>query len=263
MKLALSSAGEALEVDADDVGEGPALVLIHGGPGLDRRYFRPWFDALSATHRVVSWDLSQTGERSVSAWSRQLFLVMDALSIQTAHVLGHSFGVTVAAAAALDQPSRVRSLVLVSPPGLGSNQSQLAHVLSRGTRQQIAKFLGPVATTQSDFDEHWRTMLPLYFADAGSPHIPGLAAMSVDFEVFKDGVASLEEMNLATKLALIETPALVCGGAHDWLSDAEVVAGWVARMPNASKQVFTRSAHFTFMEEHPLFVSVLRAFLGP
>ena len=262
VKLALTSREGCPEVDLDDLGDGPALVLIHGGPGLDRSYFRPWFDAMAVTRRVVSWDLSRTCERSVSAWSRELFGVMDALSIETADVLGHSFGATVAVAAALEESARVRSLVLVSPPSLGPNRNQLAHVLSRGTREQIAGFVGFRATTQAAFDAHWRLMLPLYFAQATSPHLEALSAMTVDLEVWKDGVASLDGATIASQLSRLAAPTLVCGGMHDWLSDADVIAGWTARLPNARQHVFSQSAHFAFMEEPELFLRVIRGFLA-
>ncbi len=262
MKLALTSSRQVREVDLDDGGEGPALVLIHGGPGLDRRYFRPWFDSLTDARRVVSWDLSRSGERSVDAWSREVFDVMDALSIERADVLGHSFGAAVAISSAVAEPARVRSLVLVSPPSLGPNETQLAHVLSRGTRAQIAAFLGPAATTQDAFDAHFRTMLPLYFANPSSTLAGPLRESSVDFDVFRAGVASLDATDIASRVERAEANTLVCVGAHDWLSDAQVAAGWTRRLRHSTTHVFSRSAHFPFMEEPELFLGVLERFLG-
>lgn len=262
MNLTLAARSGAREVEVDDLGSGPALVLVHGGPGLDRTYFRPWFDEMTRSHRVVSWDLSRTGERSVDAWSGELFEVMDALAIERADVLGHSFGTTVAALAALAEPDRVRSLALVSPPSLGPNENQLARVLARGTREQIATFLGPPAATQAAFDVHWRTMLPLYFADVRSPFATDLAARSVDLAVHREGVSSLDRSPLVLQLPRILSRTLVCCGEHDWLSDAAVMNGWRSRIPNAAGHVFERSAHFPFMEEPSAFFGVLRAFLA-
>src|SRR5205823_3981165 len=45
----------------DIVGNGPAVLAFHGGPGLDHRYFRPWLDPLGEAARMIFFDLRGHG----------------------------------------------------------------------------------------------------------------------------------------------------------------------------------------------------------
>jgi hypothetical protein len=45
----------------ETLGEGPAIVLLHGG-GLDRRVWDPQFALLAADHRVIRYDIRPFGK---------------------------------------------------------------------------------------------------------------------------------------------------------------------------------------------------------
>ncbi|MET7247968.1 alpha/beta hydrolase [Methylobacterium sp. EM32] len=104
-------------------GRGPALVLLHGNGSLIQDWLvSGLFEAAARTHRVIAVDRPGFGysERPRSRiWTptMQAGLIRGALhslGVDTATVLGHSWGAQVAVALALQDPARVRALVLES-----------------------------------------------------------------------------------------------------------------------------------------------------
>jgi 3-oxoadipate enol-lactonase len=101
----------------DEAGRGRAVILLHGA-FLDRHTWDLQMPALAAGHRAVRYDIRPFGESTVPDQPYRtiddLLALMDALQIERAHLVGHSFGGGVAIDFALAYPSRVASLVLVN-----------------------------------------------------------------------------------------------------------------------------------------------------
>jgi 3-oxoadipate enol-lactonase len=111
----------------DDVGGGPAVVLLHAGVA-DRRMWAGHLRPLAeAGFRVVAPDLPGFGEAPLphdeeAPWA-DVLRTMDALSIERAALVGNSFGGDVALRAALVAPDRVSALVLCSARAPGVEPS--------------------------------------------------------------------------------------------------------------------------------------------
>ena len=101
----------------DEAGRGPAVILLHGA-FLDRGTWDLQMPALSPRYRAVRYDIRPFGESTVPEkpykTTDDLLALMDALKIERAHLVGHSFGGGVAIDFALAHPARVSSLVLVN-----------------------------------------------------------------------------------------------------------------------------------------------------
>ncbi|MDP4510945.1 alpha/beta fold hydrolase [Nonomuraea turcica] len=101
----------------DEVGEGPAVVLIHAGIA-DRRMWRHQCDSLSDRYRVISYDWRGYGESADPAGDlvhrEDLLRVMDGLGVERAALVGDSMGGSYSVEAALVAPDRVAGLVLIS-----------------------------------------------------------------------------------------------------------------------------------------------------
>lgn len=197
-------------------GAGPPVVLIHGfGGDLNNWMFvQP---ALAERTRTIALDLPGHGgstkdvARGDSAeLAAALAAVLDALSLETAHLVGHSLGGAVALDLAGRSRERVASLTLISPAGLGPeiNMDYVSGFLSAKRRKQM------------------KPVLELLFAD------PGLVGrdMIEDILRFKrlDGVAealaAIAAQNFAegrqavdhrATLAALDRPAQVIWGAED------------------------------------------------
>ena len=111
----------------DEVGAGPAVVLLHAGVA-DRTMWSEHLPPLAdAGFRAVALDLPGFGEATVSdgeqaPWS-DVLATMDELAIGRAALVGNSFGAAVALRVAVVAPERISALVLVSAPAPGIEPS--------------------------------------------------------------------------------------------------------------------------------------------
>lgn len=105
----------------------PAVLMVHGF-GSSLHTWDAWAQGLSATHRVIRFDLPGNGLSEpdpagdyTDARSLQLVLaLMDQLGVARASVVGHSIGGRIAWTFAARHPGRTARLVLVAPDGFAS-----------------------------------------------------------------------------------------------------------------------------------------------
>jgi pimeloyl-ACP methyl ester carboxylesterase len=109
-----------LDVHYTMQGSGEPLVLLHGGVG-GSEMFEPLLPSLTAHHRVIAIDLQGHGRTKdiarplrYEAMADDVAALLGQLGIAHADVLGYSLGGGVAARLAIQHPSLVRKLVLVS-----------------------------------------------------------------------------------------------------------------------------------------------------
>lgn len=120
--------GRSIEADGVrlhyvDRGEGPTVVLLHGNAVLLQDFIASGLINLLATrYRVIAFDRPGFGysERprdrlwTPGAQAEVLQQALKKLDVEQPIVLGHSWGTLVALSMALDEPTAVRGLVLVS-----------------------------------------------------------------------------------------------------------------------------------------------------
>lgn len=103
----------------DDVGVGPAVVLLHAGVA-DRRMWSDLLPSIAAAgYRAIAVDLPGFGDAADSGYPPHWTAVletMDALNVERAALIGSSFGGAVALRLAVVAPDRVAALALVSAP---------------------------------------------------------------------------------------------------------------------------------------------------
>lgn len=138
----------------DDLGVGPAVLMIPGAVGSRRAIHTPLIEALISLHRVIAMDNRDSGESepeadyySVSDLAGDAVALLDALGITRTHIVGHSFSGLVALQLALYKRDRVDGMVLISTFARGI----------RATGRENQHRLQPVGgmMTQSN----WRAML--------------------------------------------------------------------------------------------------------
>ena len=105
-------------------GCGEATVLLHGWGGSVQS-FRPVFDRLSENNRVYALDLPGFGRSdppsegwSTPEYAQAVVEILDNLSLDRPHILGHSFGGRVALYLAAFYPDRIGKLILVDSAGI-------------------------------------------------------------------------------------------------------------------------------------------------
>jgi len=140
-------------------GAGPDVVLIHGLTGdLSIWFLCQAMGTFGQSFRVTAYDLrghgysdmAQSGFTSADL-ARDTFAIMDALEIERATLVGHSFGAVIALHAAVLEPDRVEAAVLSDPcfPAL----RHLEDISRWGHWQNFREEAAQAGVTLSD--EHW------------------------------------------------------------------------------------------------------------
>ena len=124
MNARSNSAGTVRAGDLDfwveQSGAGDAVLLI-SGLGYSNWCWQELQATLSANHRVISFDNRGTGRSakppgpySIEMLADDAAQLLDAIGVTGAHIIGHSMGGYIAQTLALRQPSKVKTLTLVS-----------------------------------------------------------------------------------------------------------------------------------------------------
>ena len=263
-----------MKLHREVLGEGPPLVALHGGFGLDHTYFWPWLSSLPV--QLILPDLRGCGqspreglaEAGIATLSDDLEELREELGFAQWTVLGHSFGAYVALDSAHRFPERVRKLVLVGgAPALDYPDVIGANLTRRGTPAQAALLQQAMsAPFESDeaFRRAWNALLPLYFRSFD----PTVAArmdekMRYSADALFHGFRMLSQFSALPWLGDLRMPVLVAGGRHDWIAPPAQGSERLSRgLPHAELALFEESGHFPFIEENERFLSVLTEFLG-
>ncbi len=109
----------AVELDYERSGSGPPLLLIMGMSGSALHWGEPFLDALRRDFELIAYDHRGVGGSSplrepvtIRQMADDAVGLLNALEIDSAHVLGISMGGMIAQELALGHPERVRTLVL-------------------------------------------------------------------------------------------------------------------------------------------------------
>lgn len=238
-------AGQALSADpvatpvlhVHRVGAGEPLVLLHG-LGESHIGWRPVLDALSEGYDVLAIDLPGFGRspalpRNISPTAVNLAAAvertLDDLGVGAYHVAGYSLGARVAVQ--LAGSDRVRSLIAISPDGLGTPMERMQGFVAMLAGRGIAMVLAPVdgwfPAGRSLFFAGTRS-LPWQIAPADAKQLLADFADSPAYDA--TNWASLFDM--PTHLNTITQPALFLQGTADPLM-APQISRYVSLIPGA------------------------------
>ena len=212
-----------LEMAYELEGDGAPLVLV-AGTGYPGATWSPELLApLRERHRVLTFDHRGTGDTpsTEERYSTRLFAadaiaLMDKLGLEAAHVVGHSMGGRVAQWMALDDPGRVRSLVLAaSGPGQfdpdrpvmrGVPLHTAASMIELGYERYMAEHIRDTFFTPEFAAE--RPDGVAWLVEAFWAHRPSLLD-------YLRHVIARQEHQTADRLADIEPPTLILIGDRD------------------------------------------------
>jgi pimeloyl-ACP methyl ester carboxylesterase len=243
-------------------GNGPPVLLLHGGPGLGFDYLRDLADEL-AVENDVAWyqqrgqePSAAEGPYTVEADVEDARRVLDALDWQTAYVVGHSWGGHLALHVAEAIPERLLGVLAVDPLGaVGDGRwPEFDEEMFCRTPEDVrarARELDELSTAGAVDDEQalerMRLVWPAYFAD------PERAPPTPDLRIANERSAQMIPSILA------DLPALEAG-----LSAIRVPVGFVhgsrspmplgtstdaaERIPGAWVEVVEGAGHFVWVE---------------
>ena len=127
-EIGLSVNAGGITTNYHDQGAGDSVLLLHGsGPGVSAwANWRLVIPSLAENFRVIAPDIAGFGftERpdgiryDIETWLKHALDFLDAMEIEQSHVIGNSFGGSLAVALAIQAPERVSRLALMGSVGL-------------------------------------------------------------------------------------------------------------------------------------------------
>ncbi|MEM9033196.1 MAG: alpha/beta fold hydrolase [Actinomycetota bacterium] len=259
---------DGAELHVETVGSGPPVLLLHGGLGLDHTYFRPAFDQLADQATVIYYDHrgngrsgGDVGALTLERLADDVVGVLDALGVETAAVLGHSYGGFIGQVAAIAHPERFTRLVFLNTVPAFDYQP-----MPSGTEEQVASWAKLFEGVPDDatWRQLWTAAQPLYYHrydEAEAARID--AATTYVGEAWNTAAGLLGEFNTLAALPDVSVPTLAAGGRHDFITPPEQGPERIASLvPDAELAIFEGSGHYPFLEEPELFFPRLRGFLA-
>ncbi|OBC10939.1 2-hydroxy-6-ketonona-2,4-dienedioic acid hydrolase [Mycobacterium sp. 852013-50091_SCH5140682] len=263
-----------------EAGAGPAVVMLHGGgPGASgvTNYSRN-IDALSQRHRVIVPDMPGYGASDKRIDTTDPFgyladairALLDELDIDTAHLVGNSYGGAAALRLALDTPHRVGKLVLMGPGGIGTTR-----MLPTAGLNSLLSYYGGGGPSRGKLADFIRNYLVYDGASVPDDLIDVRYRASIDPEVVANpplrrpsgplALRTLWRMDLTrdSRLKNLQTPTLVLWGRDDKVNRPAGGPMLLNLMPNAELVMTSHTGHWVQWERAELFNELVTEFLSP
>jgi pimeloyl-ACP methyl ester carboxylesterase len=253
-----------------EAGDGPPLVLIHGG-GSGADSWGNWKDCLPllARHfRVVAMDMIGFGKSAKPAAAsydygqaqrnRHLAGFVEALGIGPASLVGNSMGGATALGVAMARPDLVRKLVLMGSAGIAVSNPDPAPMKAlagydytlEGMRRLVSVLTGPTFRAD-DAMVKYRYELTMQPGAREALQAIGQASRS-------GGLTYREE-----DVRRVQTPTLVVGGKHDAIAVLARTYKFLELLPNSWGFVLPHCGHWVMVESPNEFSAVVTGFLDP
>ena len=248
---------------------GPPVVLIHGFTDNARDWV-PLLPELDHSWRIVLVDIRGHGRTSKPEccytrvdFAYDIRLLLDALGIQRADIVGHSLGSYIAQTFAEYWPERTRRVVLVSSSGGPRAGCEAppdqAKVASMDFRGEIMKLKEPIDPDSKFMIEWWASPTPVdeeflrrQRADAA------LIPLRVWLAVLDQGLAGPE---LQATLPRLKAPTLLIWGEKDPIFGAKDRCSLRAALPAAEVKLYPELGHNPFWEDPAAVGAAINAFL--
>ena len=242
-----------------DLGDGPPVILLHPGPGLDGSVFLPGAEALAEHHRVLLVDLPGNGrspdgdrnEWTLAGFARAVETLAKELALEDWTLLGHSFGGFVAMQHLVDFPDSAARLVASCTdaserPPPGEPQDPLQGLLdSERERVEEGEAREKVAASPQQLKDAWLLQAPRLAEDPRA-----LDRMLRDV-ICRPEVARPRDwgdLEALSALAVTDKPVLAIGADRDRAIPDVAARRIAATAPRGDLLIFEGSGHFPFAE---------------
>jgi proline iminopeptidase len=275
---------------ARDIGEGPPVIVLHGGPDFDTAYLLPDLDRLADLYHLVYFDQRGRGRSADGVRAEDVTLATDVEDIERVRqhfglervtLLGHSWGTVLALEYALRHPALVSRLILMNPAPASSVDAALL-------RKAYTAQLGEAAMTrQRDIvtGQAYQQADPETVAARYRIHFSHALAKPADYEALMkamrvafiaQGAAGIlkaravedrlmadtwqrPEYDLLPRLRSLRVPTLIVYGDHDFIP-REISEHLASALPQARLITIEHCGHFAYLERPAAVRTALQGF---
>jgi len=211
------------------------------------------------TYALDFWGFGESGKkRDTYAVQDFISLVdqfMEQLGIEQAPLVGHSMGGTVSLSVAVQYPQRVRKVVVVGSPIVGSSLSFLLKLFGRKSIAYV------VYNNSWALRFFFHILAPLYSKDRRWAKMMDRDLSKTTLESFLFSIASLRRTDLRPVLPQIKIPAMGMYGDKDVVVHPAQWKPMLEGIPHARIERFHEAGHFIMLDEPEKFSEVLKNFL--
>ncbi len=251
--MPLARAGD-IELSYERGGSGPPLLAIVGMSGTRSSWGEAFLGPLREHFEVLVYDHRGTGESSrmeapftIADLAADAAGLLDALGLESVHVLGISMGGMVAQELALAHPARVRTLALgctycggpgaaLASPAVGA---RLADSVRSGDRERAIRTGWEICVAPRLRDD----------AELYAAHRELALRRRVSRTVILAQMQAIAAHDTSARLGRLHLPTLIVHGELDDLipvCNAHVLAG---HLPEARLEILPDAGHYFFREE--------------
>ena len=271
------------------VGEGPSIVVLHGGPDFDYDYLLPDLDRLAERFRVIYYDQRgrgrsadgvRPGDVSIVSEMNDLDQVRIQFGLETMAVLGHSWGAVLAMEYATRHPERLSRLILVNTAPASNQDAQAfrEHLLRIRPAVDVAAMNSLAATgafragnldvESAYYRIHFRPglkqaglldqLLPRLRRNFTPERV--LLARAIEQRLYDETWGS-SRYDLLVPLRRLVVPTLVIHGEDD-LVPVELAAHIADAIPGTRLVVLRHCGHFAYLEAPDVLVRRVEELFG-
>jgi 3-oxoadipate enol-lactonase len=242
-----------IELDYERSGSGPPLLLIMGLSGTALHWGEPFLERLRRDFEVIVYDHHGVGASSrlegpitIVEMAEDAAGLLDALGIDSAHVLGISMGGMIAQELALAHPELVRTLVLGCTYSGGAG--------SPLTTPEVAETLAAARGSgdrERAMETVWRVNVSGAFVDNQDAHAEYLEIgrrRAVALPVIIAQLKAISGHDTSARLHELAMPTLVIHGTEDQIilfENGPLVASYI---PGSRLEIFEGLGHLFFWE---------------
>jgi pimeloyl-ACP methyl ester carboxylesterase len=238
-------------------GKGPPLVWLHAANGIDGDH--PLVNELIGAFSVVAPlapgfdDLTELDEvNDIHELAMHYDDLFEALGLDEATVVGHSFGAMIAAELAAHYPNRVRELVLIAPVGLWNDDYPVVDFFAIPLPELPGMLFAD----------------PAYVAAATPPDaepddldVEALVTLVRGMTSVAKFLWPIPDRGLGRRLDRLRASTLVVFGAEDAIVPPRYADDFVAGIPNAAKVIVPGAGHMAPIERSNEVLAAIREFL--
>jgi pimeloyl-ACP methyl ester carboxylesterase len=267
-RIALPS-GESLAYIDRGERSGPAVVLIHGYTDSARDWV-PMLPYLSKRDRLILVDIRGHGQSSKPEccytridFAYDIKLLLDALGVQRADIVGHSLGSIIAQTFAEYWPERTAHVVLISSTG-GSPPDRPKKPLQFDFAAEIRKLKEPIEADSPFMIAWWDSPTPV---DPDFIRRQRRDAAGIPLRVW---LAVLDQAlpanniytDLQSTLPRLKAPTLLIWGSQDPIMEEDMRQSLRKALPSAKVKIFDGLGHNPFWEDPQGVAETVNAFLN-
>jgi pimeloyl-ACP methyl ester carboxylesterase len=254
-------------------GDGPPLLWLHALSGVEPDH--PLLAVLLERYSVIAPlapgfnDLAELDEiRDIHDLAIHYEDILDAVGVDQAIVVGHSFGAMIAAELAAHFPRRVQRLVLISPIGLWNDAYPVADIFAV-TYAQMPSLLyldggaarnGAAAANEAKKAADW---IEAANQERQEEEVEALVELAKGMTTVAKFLWPIPDRGLDRRLYRITAPTAVVFGESDAFVPSRYGDDFVAALPDGELHVIAEAAHMVPVERPEEVAGIVLEFLRP